>query len=47
MKVVSATHRDLAQAAVDWLSAEFWEPGRIRGVAFDVPFHFLIRYVLD
>jgi hypothetical protein len=47
MKIVSSTHRELSQATVDALAAEFWEPGRIRGVAFEVPFRFLIRYTLD
>jgi hypothetical protein len=46
LKVVSATDGELAKAAVDTLSLEFWEPGRIRGVPFEVPFRFLIRYVL-
>ena len=46
LKVVSSTQRELAKAAVDTLSLEFWEPGRIRGIPFEVPFRFLIRYVI-
>ncbi len=36
----------VAAAALATLGAEIWEPGRVRGVAIEVPFRFLIRYTL-
>ncbi|MEQ1757350.1 MAG: M56 family metallopeptidase [Vicinamibacterales bacterium] len=36
----------LATATLAALAEEVWEPGRVRGVAIDVPFRFLIRYTL-
>ena len=41
-----STNASLARAAVAALAAELWEPGRVRGVAVEVPFRFLIRYKL-
>jgi hypothetical protein len=39
--------RDALISALASLAEEVWEPGRVRGVAIEVPFRFLIRYVLE
>ncbi len=36
----------LGRAAMAGLAGEIWEPGRIRGIAVEVPFRLLVRYVL-
>ncbi|MEQ1731010.1 MAG: M56 family metallopeptidase, partial [Vicinamibacterales bacterium] len=36
----------LARAATTALSAELWEPARVRGTAIEVPFRFLVHYRL-
>jgi TonB family protein len=46
LKVLSAVHPALADAAVEAVQAERWEPGRVRGVAVEVPLRMTIDYVL-
>jgi TonB family protein len=46
LKVVSDVHSALASAAVEAVQAERWEPGRVRGVAIEVPLKMTIDYIL-
>jgi beta-lactamase regulating signal transducer with metallopeptidase domain len=46
LKVVSDVHPALASAAVDAVQAERWEPGRVRGIAIEVPLRMTIAYIL-
>ena len=46
LKVVSDVHPALASAAVEAVQAERWEPGRVRGVAIEVPLRMTIDYIL-
>jgi TonB family protein len=46
LKVTSDVHPALASAAVEAVQAERWEPGRVRGVAIEVPLRMTIDYVL-
>ena len=46
LKVVSDVHPALANAAVEAVQAERWEPGRVRGVAIEVPLRMTIDYIL-
>jgi hypothetical protein len=46
MRIVSAAHPDLAKAALELLQNEQWQPARVRGVAFEVPFTEQINFVL-
>jgi TonB family protein len=46
LKVMSAVHPALASAAVEAVQAERWEPGRVRGVAIEVPLRMTIDYIL-
>jgi TonB family protein len=46
LKVVSNVHPALASAAVEAVQAERWEPGRVRGVAIEVPLRMTIDYIL-
>ena len=46
LKVMSDVHPALASAAVDAVQAERWEPGRVRGVAIEVPLRMTIDYIL-
>ena len=46
LKVVSDVHPALANAAVEAVQAERWEPGRVRGVAVEVPLRMTIDYIL-
>ena len=46
-RVDSSSNLRVAKAAIDALSTEAWEPGRVRGTAIEVPFRFLIRYALS
>ena len=45
-RVVSAVHPALASAALEAVQAERWEPGRVRGVAVEVPLRMTIDYIL-
>jgi TonB family protein len=46
LKVVSNVPPALASAAVEAVQAERWEPGRVRGVAIEVPLRMTIDYIL-
>lgn len=46
LRVLSAVHPALASAAVEAVQAERWEPGRVRGVAIEVPLRMTIDYIL-
>jgi TonB family protein len=46
MRIVSAAHPDLAKAALELLRNEQWQPARVRGLAFEVPFREQIEFVL-
>jgi TonB family protein len=46
LMVVSDVHPALASAAVQAVRAERWEPGRVRGVAIEVPLRMTIDYIL-
>jgi len=46
LRVVSDVHPALASAALDAVQAERWEPGRVRGVAVEVPLRMTIDYIL-
>ena len=46
LKVVSDVHPALASAAVEAVQAERWEPGRVRGIAIEVPLRMTIAYIL-
>ena len=46
LKVVSDVHPALANAAVEAVQAGRWEPGRVRGVAIEVPLRMTIDYIL-
>jgi len=46
LRVVSAVHPALASAALEAVQAERWEPGRVRGVAVEVPLRMTIDYIL-
>jgi len=46
LNVVSAVHPALASAAVEAVQAGRWEPGRVRGVAIEVPLRMTIDYIL-
>jgi TonB family protein len=46
LKVVSDVHPALASAAVRAVQAERWEPGRVRGIAIEVPLRRTIDYIL-
>ena len=42
LRVVSDVHPALASAALEAVQAERWEPGRVRGVAVEVPLRMTI-----
>ena len=44
--MMSDVHPALASAAVHAVQAERWEPGRVRGVAIEVPLRMTIDYIL-
>ena len=44
--VSTSVHPALASAAVEAVQAERWEPGRVRGVAIEVPLRMTIDYIL-
>lgn len=46
LRVVSKVHPALAGAAIEAVQAERWEPGRVRGVAVEVPLRMTIDYIL-
>jgi TonB family protein len=46
LTVVSHVHPALASAAVEAVQGERWEPGRVRGVAIEVPLRMTIDYIL-
>jgi TonB family protein len=46
LRVVSDVHPALASAALEAVQAERWEPGRVRGVAVEVPLRMTIDYIL-
>jgi beta-lactamase regulating signal transducer with metallopeptidase domain len=46
LRVVSDVHPALASAALEAVRAERWDPGRIRGVAIEVPLRMTIDYIL-
>jgi hypothetical protein len=39
-------HPALASAAVETVQADRWEPGRVRGIAIEVPLRMTIAYIL-
>jgi TonB family protein len=46
LRVLSPVHPALASAALEAVQAERWEPGRVRGVAVEVPLRMTIEYIL-
>jgi hypothetical protein len=46
MRIVFAADPDLVKAALELLQNEQWQPARVRGVAFEVPFKQQINFVL-